>query len=125
MMLQKFSNLSKMSKKDDFDCIDVIGCIFNLTQTDISVIELLKTDYGATALEIATMIGKDRSTAHRSLEKLVACGLGQKGRKTNETRGYSYVYTRISDRDLYLKAKSNIDMCYKKIEKALHQLKKS
>ena len=122
MVLQQFSNLSKMSNKDEFECVDVIGCIFNLTLTDIAAFELLKTDSGTTAQEIATGIDKDRSTAHRSLEKLVACGLSQKEKMSNETRGYSYVYTRISDRELFLKAKSNIDKCYEKIEGALHHL---
>ena len=121
-MLQQFSNISKMSKEERFECIDVIGCIFNLTLTDISAFESLTTDHGTTTLEVAKRIGKDRSTAHRSLEKLVACGLSQKEKVSNETRGYSYIYTRISDWDLYLKAKTNIDKCYEKIEGALHKL---
>ncbi len=112
-----------MSKESKFECIDVIGCVFNLTLTDISTFEALTWNHGATTKEIAKRIEKDRSTAHRSLEKLVACGLSQKEKVANETRGYSYVYTRISDRDLYLKAKSNIDKCYEKIEGALHKLK--
>ncbi len=123
-MLQQFSNLSKMSKQEIFECVDVIGCIFNLTPTDISVFESLAADHGTTALEVAKRIEKDRSTAHRSLEKLVACGLSHKEKVSNKTRGYSYVYTRISDWDLYLKAKANIDKCYEKIEGALHKLTK-
>ncbi|MCK5397306.1 MAG: hypothetical protein KAJ33_03565 [Thermoplasmata archaeon] len=112
-----------MSKKDRLDCVDVIGCIFNLTLTDRSVFESLKTDQGTTALGVAEIIERDRSTAHRSLEKLVACGLCKKEKSSNGTRGYSYVYTRISDLDLYLMAKSNIDKCYEKIENALETLR--
>ena len=122
-MLQQFSKISKLSKEGDFQCVDVIGCIFNLTLTDISVFEALTQKDSTTTLDVAKKIGKDRSTAHRSLEKLVSCGLSQKERIANETRGYSYVYTRISDIDLYLKAKTDIEGCYDKIETALNKLK--
>ena len=113
-----------MSKNDKLECVNVIGCIFNLTQTDVSTFEALTTDKGTTALEVAKLIDKDRSTAHRSLEKLVSCGLSQKEKVSNKTRGYSYVYTRISDWNLYLKAKTNIDKCYEEIEGALQKLTK-
>jgi len=122
-MLQQFSKLSKTSKDGKFECIDVIKCVFNLTLTDISTFESLSPVHGITTLEVAKKIGKDRSNAYRSLEKLVACGLGQRERASRETRGYSYAYTRINDQELYLKVKYNIDKCYAEIEKTLNQLK--
>ena len=123
-MLHQFRRMSELSREGDFSCADVIGCVFNLTETDLMVFEVLSADSDSTSLEVADKIKRDRSTAHRSLEKLVACGIARKMRRSKGTRGYSNAYRRITDRELYVRSKANIDECYKNIEAALKGINK-
>ena len=72
-------------------------------------------------LQVAKLVNRDRSTAYRALEKLVACSLVIKERKGGKTRGFSNVYHRVSDRELYVKADENLDRCYGKIKRVLKE----
>jgi predicted transcriptional regulator len=116
--------LSTLARLDDISCFDVVRCIFNLTQTDITVLTFIPENGNMTASAIGGAIGKDRSTAYRSLEKLVACGICNKERKAGERRGYVYEYHRIPDKELYRKTMENLDKCYAKVRTALGELEK-
>jgi len=121
-MLDEFPSLSARAGVNELGCYDVVRCIFNLTDTDIQVLKVLSEDRTETAASVGRMIEKDRSTAHRSLEKLVSCGLCIKERKGNKPRGFSNVYRRIGKRQLYSKTKDNLDHCYNKINRILEDL---
>ena len=124
-MMKEMKALSTMARLESPDCFDVVQCIFSLTDTDLMVFKNVPTENGIKAKEIALIIGKDRSTVQRSLDKLISAGMCFKEKKTNETRGYSYIYIRISDRELFKMTEGNLDRCYDKVRKALKELKKA
>ena len=107
---------------DSLSCLDVVKCIYNLTDTDILIFENLPMDEGITAQDVSKLIGKDRSTAHRGLEKLVACGVCYKERRAGTPRGYSNYYHRIPARELYKKTEASLDKCYVQVKEALKNI---
>jgi predicted transcriptional regulator len=118
-MLDEFPNLSVKAELDAINCKDVVKCIFNLTDTDMSVLKALSEKERYTAQFVANEIGKDRTTAYRSLEKLLSCGLCLKGRKGGQSRGFSNVYQGISEKEIYSLAERKFEACYQKIKKVL------
>ena len=121
-MLNVMKTLSSMAQLDDVSCMDVVRCIYNLSQTDTKTFNSMPESTCMTASAIGEAIGKDRSTAHRSLEKLIPCGLCHKERKTGRRRGYVYEYVRISDEDLYRETEKRLNDCYAKVKKAMSEL---
>ncbi|MCK4757563.1 MAG: MarR family transcriptional regulator [Thermoplasmata archaeon] len=117
-MLEKFGELTKMDP-ESLTCLDVVKCLHNLTDTDIRVLDNLPRTGGITAARIGEAIGKDRSTAHRSLEKLVSSGVCYKEKQPGSPRGYSYRYRRVSIKEIFKKAEQNLDVCYAKVKEAL------
>lgn len=117
-MMKNFGKLTKMDA-ESLTCIDVVKCLHNLTDTDIRVLDNLPRTGGVTAAHIGEAIGKDRSTAHRSLEKLVSAGVCYKEKQSGSPRGYSYQYHRVSMKELFKKAEQNLDVCYAKVKEAL------
>ncbi len=118
-MPEDFTPLAAMADMDKLGCQDVVRCIFNLTGTDLAVLDSLSENEDRTAQEVADTLKKDRSTAHRSLEKLVSCGLCYKERKAGNPRGFTNVYRRIPDKKLYKKAEENLDKCYARVKAVL------
>lgn len=123
-MLAEIAKLSTKIESNNFDCLDLIRCIFNLNETDIKVLKSFQENNGTTISNISKKIKKDRSTVHRSLEKLMSCKICYKERKSGKTRGFVDYYYRIPLDELYKKAEKNLDQCYAKIKKVISKLDK-
>ena len=77
------------------NCENAIRCFFDLSTQDLRVYrELLEHGVG-TALEIGERIERDRSTAYRSVSKLVDNQLAVKRTRNREGGGIYHVYEAI------------------------------
>ena len=79
---------------------------------------------GKTIIEITKTLKKDRSTVHRSLEKLVTCNLCYKERKSGKNRGFVDYYYIIPEKEVLKKAEENLDRCYSNIKQMLRDVEK-
>lgn len=122
-MLDELSQLFTKIGSDEINCFDLIKCVFNLNETDIKIIQSFSGNQGKTIKEITKIVGKDRSTVHRSLEKLISCHLCYKERKSGETRGFVDYYYLIPIKDILEMVESNLDKCYSKIKRILDEFK--
>lgn len=97
------------------DCKDVFKCLFNAGKKEIEVYKLLlKKEYRVN--EICDLIGKDRSTVQRILNKLVKCGIVlRKKRIIKNGGGYYYVYKSLPPKKL----KKWLEKCINKWEKEM------
>ena len=120
--MDDFPALSARVKRGRFTCYDLVKCMFNLNETDIALLKVLKEKKPLTPGESAELVGKDRSTSYRSLEKLVSCGLAYKERKGGKSRGYSNVYRRLPVREMNQKAEQLLDECYAKTKARLKEM---
>jgi predicted transcriptional regulator len=124
-MLERLSQISTKLDYEEFTCFDFVKCIFNLNDTDVQVLQNIPEHKGKTIIELTKTLKKDRSTIHRSLEKLIACNLCHKERQSGEKRGFVDYYYVIPDKEVLKKAEDNLDRCYSKVKKMIQRLENS
>ena len=123
-MIEKLSQITLQIDGTHLTCFDIVQCMLNLNDTDMRLLQRLLTTGGMTSYQLSKNLKKDRSTIHRSLEKLIACQLCFKKRQSGKTRGFVDYYHVIPEKDILRKAEDNLDLCYSKIKKTLQELKK-
>ena len=121
-MLEKITEISAKIEHGELTCFDFIRCVFNLKETDIYVLQSISKAKGKTINEITKTLKKDRSTVHRSLEKLVTCNLCYKERKSGKNRGFADYYYIIPEKEILKKAEKNLDRCYLNIKKMISEV---
>ncbi|MFW5905250.1 MAG: helix-turn-helix domain-containing protein [archaeon] len=83
----------------DLECEGLLECLYELNDLDRECFVLLsEADERLTIDEIAGRVGRERSTAYRSVQRLLDAGLVQKEQINYDQGGYYHVYT-ITDPD--------------------------
>ena len=101
------------------NCKDLVQCAFSLNEFEVEVFNLL-TDAGARrADDLAEMMGKDRSTVYRALQKLMTCGMCFRETKSIERGGYYHVYRAISRDEMRQKLEHCVDDWYERMQQVL------
>ncbi len=77
------------------NCENALRCFFDLSPLEIKVYRDLLGKGPGTALDLAGRIQRDRSTAYRSLTKLVKNGLAVKDLNNREGGGIYHVYQAV------------------------------
>jgi len=79
--------------KQDMQCEGLLECIHGLKELDKEVFRTLTaTDEPLTIDEIAEAVDRERSTAYRSVQRLLQSGFIQKEQINYEQGGYYHVY---------------------------------
>ncbi len=84
--------LSELNRKDA-TCIDLFRCVFGLKEFDEAIIHAMAGKGVFTLDTLAEATGRDRSTVHRSLGRLVSLGLCYRNSVTLREGGYVYQYS--------------------------------
>jgi predicted transcriptional regulator len=74
-------------------CNELLCSIYNLTPVDLEIFYQVAAENSATLDALAQTVKKDRSTVHRSLQKLVSIGLCYKEARGLKDGGYYHVYS--------------------------------
>jgi predicted transcriptional regulator len=82
-------------RKMGSNCENAIKCFFDLNTQDLHVYRELLEKGPGTALEIGDRIERDRSTAYRSVSKLVENRLAVKKIRNREGGGIFHVYEAV------------------------------
>ncbi|UWG47776.1 Transcriptional regulator, contains HTH domain [Halanaeroarchaeum sp. HSR-CO] len=78
----------------DLECDDLLECLYELNDLDRECFRLLSdVDERLTIDEIAERVDRERSTAYRSIQRLLDAGLVQKEQINYDQGGYYHVYT--------------------------------
>jgi len=99
-------------------CEDILQCLYNLNELDLTVYQSLKKTGPIRADKLAQKLKKERSTIYRSLQKLNHCGICIKKTNTIEQGGYYHTYICNDLNDI----KQSLDHC---IDDWYHTLKKT
>ena len=118
-MLDDLPTVSTKIDQGTFTCDDLLKCVFNLSETEINILHALSETNPLTAHQVGKTIHKDRSSSYRGLEKMVSCGIAYRERRKGTPRGFTNVYFRIPQKELYKKAEQILDRCYTTIKKNL------
>ncbi len=102
--------------RGDFKCGDIAKCILGLKNIDIDAYKVLVTKGPMTAERLGELLNRERSTAYRSLQNLMVCGLVYRETKTISEGGYYYDYTALDPCKMKEKVAGNIDEWYNKMK---------
>ncbi|WP_435115759.1 helix-turn-helix domain-containing protein [Halolamina sp. C58] len=79
--------------RSDMECEGLLECFHDLKEIDKEVFRLLnERGEGLTVDEIADAVDRERSTAYRSVQRLLSAGFLQKEQVNYEQGGYHHVY---------------------------------
>ncbi|MDB9249706.1 helix-turn-helix domain-containing protein [Halorubrum ezzemoulense] len=77
----------------DLGCIDLLECIHGLNERDQAVFQALQgVNEGFTVDDVADRLECERSTAYRSISRLVDAGVVVQRQENYDQGGYYYVY---------------------------------
>jgi predicted transcriptional regulator len=101
------------------DCKDLVQCAFSLSEFEVEVYNRLTENGAKRADDLADLMGKDRSTVYRALQKLMTCGMCSRETKSIERGGYYHVYRAISRDELKHKLELCVDDWYERMQQVL------
>lgn len=79
--------------KTDMKCRDLMTCLYDLTETDVRVFEVLAEQKRKMKIDtITTIIHRDRGTVFRSLKRLRNYGFVSRDQINYDSGGYYHVY---------------------------------
>ncbi|WP_208288741.1 helix-turn-helix domain-containing protein [Halobacterium sp. R2-5] len=77
----------------DMECLDLLGCIHGLNERDQLVFQVLqRAEEGLAVDDVADRLDCERSTAYRSISRLLEAGVVEQRQVNYDHGGYYYVY---------------------------------
>lgn len=76
-------------------CQDLLACVFHLNRLETQAYFSLLERPGARMEQIANALDRDRSTAHRAVQRLRDLGLAERETRPLDGGGYCYVYRAV------------------------------
>lgn len=105
-------------------CDDVAKCVLGLKNLDLLAYKKLFEQGPMTAEKLGDLLQRERSTAYRSLQNLIAVGLVYRETRSIQIGGYYYEYVAISPQQFKQMLKHNITDWYNKMNKLLDDFEK-
>ena len=96
-------------------CEDMAKCVLGLKELDINTYKALLENGAMTAERLGELLGRERSTAYRSLQNLIAAGLVYRETRSISVGGYYYEYVAIEPAQVKEMIKQTIDQWYQKM----------
>jgi predicted transcriptional regulator len=110
--------------RGDFKCEDIAKCILGLKEIDIDTYKTLAGKGPMTAERLGEILNRERSTAYRSLQNLMVCGLVHRETRTISSGGYYYEYIALDPCRMKEMMQGNIDLWYNKMKTLIADIDK-
>ncbi|TGC06656.1 helix-turn-helix domain-containing protein [Methanolobus halotolerans] len=108
----------------DCKCEDMAKCVLGLKELDISTYKRLLENGPMTAEQLGDLLERERSTAYRSLQNLIASGLVYRETRSIDIGGYYYEYVAIEPLKVKQMIKKTIDEWYQKMNSLIEDFDK-
>ncbi|WP_135604053.1 helix-turn-helix domain-containing protein [Methanococcoides sp. NM1] len=106
------------------ECDDVAMCILGLKALDMGAYKCLLANGPMTAESLGEHLNRERSTAYRSLQNLISCGLVYRETKTIDIGGYFYEYVAVDPKRVKEMLKENVEQWYGKVSGLIENIDK-
>lgn len=103
-------------------CGDVAKCILGLKALDMDSYKALLTHDSITAERLGELLNRERSTAYRSLQNLISCGLVYREKISIDAGGYYYEYVAIDPCEMKKMIQTNINEWHEKMTKLVENI---
>ncbi len=100
-------------------CQDLMRCAYNLSEFELEVYMKLSKTSPVRADDLAKMLGKERSTVYRALQKLMSCGMCYRETKALGRGGYYHLYAAVERTELKKKLEQCVENWHEKMKQAL------
>jgi len=101
------------------DCKDIVQCAYSLNDFEIDVYKGSLAHGPIRADDLADIMGRDRSTVYRALQRLLTCGMCYRETRSLDKGGYYHVYTGISKDELKAKLERCVEDWTRRMREAL------
>jgi predicted transcriptional regulator len=115
------NSINKMIR-DSSGCEDMVKCVLGLKALDIEAYKALLEHGPLTAEKLGDLLNRERSTAYRSLQNLISCGIVYRETRSIESGGYYYKYVAIDPQELKKMVKKNVDEWYQQMNELIEKL---
>ena len=105
-----------------FRCEDVVKCVLGLKSLDVEAYKALLMHGPLTAEKLGEILNRERSTAYRSLQNLIACGIVYRETQSIESGGYYYEYVAIEPQEMKQLVKKNVDEWYNQMNELIEKM---
>lgn len=105
-----------------FRCEDMVKCVLGLKSLDIEAYKALLMHGPLTAEKLGEILNRERSTAYRSLQSLISCGIVYRETKSIESGGYYYEYVAIEPHEMKKMVKKNVDEWYNQMNELIEKM---
>jgi predicted transcriptional regulator len=106
----------------NFRCDDMLKNILGLKSLDIEAYKILLLKGPMTAEKLGEILNRERSTAYRSLQNLLTCGIVYREEKSIESGGYYYEYVAVEPRETQKMVKRIVDEWYGKMNELIEKM---
>lgn len=94
-------------------------CAYNLNEFELEIYKRLSEFGPVRADDLATIVGKERSTVYRILQKLMSCGISYRETRSLGRGGYYHVYNAIDRSELRKRLEQCVENWHEKMNLAL------
>ncbi|WP_410508941.1 helix-turn-helix domain-containing protein [Methanosarcina hadiensis] len=105
-----------------FRCEDMVKCVLGLKSLDIDAYKALIMHGPLTAEKLGEILNRERSTAYRSLQNLISCGIVYRETKSIDGGGYYYEYVAIEPQEMKQMVKKNVDEWYSRMNDLIEKM---
>lgn len=101
---------------------DLIKYVLGLKNLDVDAYKALLIHGPLTAEKLGEILNRERSTAYRSLQNLIASGIVYRETRSIDSGGYYYEYVAIEPEEMKQLVKNNIDDWYRQMNKLIEKM---
>jgi len=105
-----------------FRCEDMVKCVLGLKALEIEAYKALLNQGPLTAEQLGVLLHRERSTAYRALQNLIACGIVYRETKSIESGGYYYEYVGVEPSELKALVRKNVDEWYSQMNELIEKM---
>lgn len=108
--------------QDEAECLDLLACIHGLGERDQAAFEVLRrAAEPLTADAVADRLGCDRSTAYRSVSRLLEARVVVQSQVNYDTGGYYHVYEPADPGDVAHDMRRLLNDWYASVSQRIHE----
>jgi predicted transcriptional regulator len=98
-------------------CEDLVRCMMNLGDLELSILKSLMRKGSVRSEQLAKEHKRDQSIIHRSLQRLIGCGLVFREKRGIPRGGYYFVYFSLPKEQIRAKMMECVENMYKNMKR--------
>ena len=108
--------------RTSFRCEDIVKYVLGLKSLDVEAYKALLLNGPLTAEKLGEILNRERSTAYRSLQNLLTCGIVYRETRSIESGGYYYEYVALETQETKQMVRKIVDEWYDRMNELIEKM---